>query len=115
MNQPTAEQVAPALRRAVPAEERIRTVNGSACCVEVRGGANDPAVLLVGSSIPSWPDDLCTRLMAGGHRVIRLVRRAPRGPGERRWDPSDPDPGMLAGVDAVVIEVVAQRRGVTEA
>lgn len=41
------------------------------------------------------------------HRVIRLVRRAPMGPGERRWDPaagSIDGPGAgLDDVDAVVV------------
>ncbi|MFF3571506.1 TIGR01777 family oxidoreductase [Nocardia jiangxiensis] len=45
---------------------------------------------------------LTAMLSTGGHTVIRLVRRAPSGPGERRWDPSDPDPALLEGVDAVV-------------
>jgi uncharacterized protein len=38
--------------------------------------------------------------------MLRLVRRAPAGPGETRWDPAAPDaglsPGSLAGIDAVV-------------
>ncbi|MGW6693900.1 TIGR01777 family oxidoreductase [Rhodococcus sp. NPDC054953] len=41
-------------------------------------------------------------LSTGGHRVIRLVRRDPRGDTERRWDPDAPAPGLLDGVDAVV-------------
>lgn len=44
-------------------------------------------------------------LTAGGHRVTRLVRRAPGGgPGEVRWDPAGDglEPAALAGVDAVV-------------
>lgn len=40
-------------------------------------------------------------LTTGGHRVVRLVRRPPARPDERRWSPEDPDPEMLAGVDAV--------------
>ena len=43
---------------------------------------------------------LATFLTSGGHSVIRLVRRAPRSPSERRWNPEDPD--LLHGVDAVV-------------
>lgn len=34
--------------------------------------------------------------------MIRLVRRAPAGPGERRWNPDDPHPELLTGVDAVI-------------
>ena len=53
---------------------------------------------------------LCAFLSTGGHRVIRLVRRAPVGDGERQpvgdgerhWNPDDPAPDLLAGVDAVV-------------
>ncbi|WP_319945630.1 TIGR01777 family oxidoreductase [Nocardia macrotermitis] len=45
---------------------------------------------------------LTALLTTGGHTVIRLVRRTPSGPDERRWDPADPEPGLLAGVDAVV-------------
>jgi uncharacterized protein len=43
------------------------------------------------------------RLEAAGHRVTRLVRRAP-GPGEIRWDPTagSLDPAALDGADAVV-------------
>jgi uncharacterized protein (TIGR01777 family) len=50
---------------------------------------------LIGSS-------LAALLTTGGHRVIRLVRRAPRQPDEREWRPDAPDPELLAGVDAVV-------------
>ena len=50
---------------------------------------------LIGSS-------LAALLTTGGHRVIRLVRRAPRHADEREWRPEAPDPELLAGVDAVV-------------
>ncbi|MGB9308400.1 MAG: TIGR01777 family oxidoreductase, partial [Mycobacterium sp.] len=49
---------------------------------------------LVGSALTAF-------LSTGGHRVIRLVRGAPKD-GERRWNPDDPDPELLAGVDAVL-------------
>lgn len=45
---------------------------------------------------------LCAYLTTGGHSVIRLVRRPPRDPSERTWNPERPDPGALDGVDAVV-------------
>jgi uncharacterized protein len=45
---------------------------------------------------------LATFLTSGGHTVIRLVRRTSGAPGERRWDPDNPHPGLLRGVDAVV-------------
>jgi uncharacterized protein (TIGR01777 family) len=41
-------------------------------------------------------------LTTGGHRVVALVRRPPRGPDERRWDPQDPDDDLLADVDVLV-------------
>ncbi|GAS93352.1 NAD-dependent nucleoside-diphosphate sugar epimerase [Mycolicibacterium canariasense] len=50
---------------------------------------------LVGSALTAF-------LSTGGHRVIRLVRHRATGPQERQWNPSDPDPGLLDGVDAVV-------------
>jgi hypothetical protein len=55
----------------VPADERMFMINGAVSCVEVQGGADDPTVLLVGSSMLSRPDELCERLVAGGRRVIR--------------------------------------------
>lgn len=50
---------------------------------------------LVGSALTAF-------LTTGGHRVIRLVRREPRTPDERRWRPDDPSGALLDGVDAVV-------------
>ncbi|MGK5742021.1 TIGR01777 family oxidoreductase [Micromonospora sp. URMC 103] len=47
---------------------------------------------------------LLGRFTADGHQVTRLVRRPPRGPDERQWDPSAAqlDPGVVADADAVV-------------
>ena len=45
---------------------------------------------------------LAAFLSSGGHSVVRLVRRVPAGPGERRWDPLEPAPGLFTGIDAVV-------------
>jgi uncharacterized protein (TIGR01777 family) len=50
---------------------------------------------LVGSQLTAF-------LSTGGHRVIRLVRHPATKPDERQWNPDDPDPGLLAGVDAVI-------------
>ncbi|MBL8774598.1 MAG: TIGR01777 family oxidoreductase [Acidimicrobiales bacterium] len=58
---------------------------------------------------------LRTRLLADGHRVVRVVRHAPEGPDEIRWDPGA---GRLAasdldGLDAVVHlagEGIAEKR-----
>jgi uncharacterized protein (TIGR01777 family) len=51
---------------------------------------------LIGSALVRW-------LTIQGHRVTRLVRRAP-GPGEIAWDPGAGtlDPAALEGADAVV-------------
>ncbi|MFD8423702.1 TIGR01777 family oxidoreductase [Streptomyces sp. NPDC059466] len=47
---------------------------------------------------------LTRSLTADGYEVVRLVRRAPRTPGEARWDPEGRgiDAGVLAGCAAVV-------------
>ena len=45
---------------------------------------------------------LTALLTTSGHRVIRLVRRPPRHAGERYWQPEDPSPDLLNGVDAVI-------------
>ena len=49
---------------------------------------------LVGSALSAF-------LRTGGHRVIPLVRHPARGD-ERQWNPDDPDPDLLTGVDAVI-------------
>jgi uncharacterized protein (TIGR01777 family) len=48
--------------------------------------------------------ELAAFLSSGGHRVLKLVRHAPASPEEVFWDPDRAaiDPGLLAGVDAVV-------------
>ena len=45
---------------------------------------------------------LTALLSTGGHQVIKLVRHPAQDPGERQWQPDQPDPGLLDGVDAVV-------------
>ena len=46
---------------------------------------------------------LVEALRADGHDVLRLVRRAPRGPDEVQWDPEQPlSPAKLEGVEAAV-------------
>ncbi|OBI45261.1 TIGR01777 family oxidoreductase [Mycobacterium colombiense] len=50
---------------------------------------------LVGSALTAF-------LRTGGHRVIQLVRHAPRGDDERHWNTADPDPDLFDGVDAVI-------------
>lgn len=47
--------------------------------------------------------ELVEALRADGHDVLRLVRRAPRGPDEVQWDPEQPlSPAKLEGVVAAV-------------
>jgi uncharacterized protein (TIGR01777 family) len=50
---------------------------------------------LIGSALTAF-------LSTGGHRVVRLVRGTPASDGERTWNPDEPDPQLLAGVDAVI-------------
>lgn len=50
---------------------------------------------LVGAALTAF-------LTTGGHRVIRLVRRSPTSAAEQQWNPDDPDPALLSGVDAVI-------------
>ena len=47
---------------------------------------------------------LLEHLRADGHDVLRVVRRAPSGPGEVRWDPAAGtiDRARLVGIDGVV-------------
>lgn len=69
---------------------RARTLCPEPLTVAVTGSSG-----LVGSALTAL-------LTTGGHRVVRLVRRPPRDAGERGWQPDDPDPGILEGVDALV-------------
>ncbi len=64
--------------------------------------ANRPLTVAVTGSSGLVGTALCAFLSTGGHRVIRLVRGEPTGPGERHWAPGGPAPDLLAGVDAVV-------------
>ncbi|MFD9896530.1 TIGR01777 family oxidoreductase [Amycolatopsis sp. NPDC059027] len=60
-------------------------------------------VLIAGSS-GLIGSALTARLSERGHDIRRLVRREPRRPDERRWDPpaGEISPGTFDGVDAVV-------------
>jgi uncharacterized protein (TIGR01777 family) len=67
----------------------------------IEAGAGALVVAVTGSS-GLVGSALVALLSTGGHRVIRLVRRAPQDAGERQWDPDRPAPDLLDGVDAVV-------------
>ena len=60
-------------------------------------------VVFTGASGPLG-QSLVASLRQDGHEVVRLVRRDPSAPDERRWDPSTGyvDPTALVGADAVV-------------
>lgn len=62
----------------------------------------DPMTIAVTGSSGLIGAALCAFLTTGGHTVIRLVRRPAHGPREREWDPADPHPALLDGVDALV-------------
>lgn len=70
--------------------DRLRQLDPTTKTVAVTGSSG-----LIGSA-------LCAFLSTAGHRVIRLVRRNPRGQDERSWNPDDPDPDTFRDVDAVV-------------
>ncbi len=61
----------------------------------------EPAAVAITGSSGLVGSALAAFLSTGGHRVIRLVRGAAKD-GERQWNPDDPDPELLAGVDAVI-------------
>jgi uncharacterized protein (TIGR01777 family) len=62
----------------------------------------DPMTIALTGSSGLIGSALAAFLGTSGHTVIRLVRRVGRSPQERTWDPEDPDPSALDGVDAVV-------------
>jgi uncharacterized protein len=63
---------------------------------------SEPLTVAITGSSGLVGSALAALLASGGHQVIRLVRRAPAHDGERRWDPDDPDPGLLRGTSALV-------------
>jgi hypothetical protein len=65
------------------------------------GGAKPMVVAVTGAS-GLIGSALTALLTAGGHRVVRLVRRAARVKDERQWRPEAPAADLLSGVDAVI-------------
>jgi uncharacterized protein len=78
------------LRDDLDVQADLRRRDEASYCVAVTGSSG-----LIGTA-------LCAFLSTAGHRVIRLVRGAPRNEDERTWRPEGPDPRMFEDVDAVV-------------
>jgi uncharacterized protein (TIGR01777 family) len=72
------------------AQARARSVCPDSLTIAVTGSGG-----LIGTALTAL-------LTTGGHRVIRLVRRAPNNEGERQWRPEEPAPTLLSGVDALI-------------
>jgi uncharacterized protein (TIGR01777 family) len=84
-----------AYRHRVTADDlaaHTRCRGGQAMKVAITGASG-----LIGSALGPF-------LTTGGHALVRLVRRPPRGADEALWDPAagTVDPAALSGVDAVV-------------
>jgi hypothetical protein len=62
----------------------------------------DPLTVAITGSGGLIGTALAALLTTGGHQVIRLVRRPTSNPAERYWQPEDPAPELLAGVDVVI-------------
>lgn len=71
-------------------QERARRWRATEQTVAITGSSG-----LVGTAVGAL-------LTTAGHRVVRLVRRPAHAADERQWDPQDPDPALLRGVDAVI-------------
>src|SRR5438552_18690172 len=103
----------------MPEDERMFMIDGAACCVQVQGGAANLTVLLVGSSMLSWPDELSESLVAGGRRVIRYdVRDTGRSesypagePGYSLADLADDAVGVLDATATERAHVVGMSAG----
>jgi uncharacterized protein (TIGR01777 family) len=63
---------------------------------------SEPAVVAVTGASGLVGTALTALLSTGGHRVIKLVRHPAQSADERQWQPDQPAPDLLAGVDAVV-------------
>jgi len=67
-----------------------------------RATCPDPLTVAVTGSGGLIGTALTALLTTGGHRVIQLVRHPPRNEGERQWQPEEPAPTLLNGVDALI-------------
>ncbi|MHB1064481.1 MAG: TIGR01777 family oxidoreductase [Georgenia sp.] len=96
-----ARALLPTLRRTF--EYRAEQIRGDLDLHAAHAGAGPRTVAVTGAS-GLIGTQVCALLTGGGHRVLRLVRHAPRHPGEVSWDPAAGrlDPEALRDVDAVV-------------
>jgi uncharacterized protein (TIGR01777 family) len=67
-----------------------RSLRGQPLRVALTGSSG-----LIGTALAAF-------LRSGGHQVVRLVRHAPAGPGDRHWRPEAPDLDLFDGIDAVI-------------
>ncbi|GAB95040.1 hypothetical protein BJY21_001678 [Kineosphaera limosa] len=82
---------------------RHRQLHGDfAVHADMRELAPDPLTIGITGASGLVGTALAALLSTGGHRVVRLVRSSPRSSDERQWNPADPAPDLLAGLDAVV-------------
>jgi uncharacterized protein len=72
-----------------------------AALARARAISADPLTIAVTGSSGLIGTALSALLTTSGHRVIPLVRRLPSA-GQRYWQPEDPAPELLTGVDAVI-------------
>src|SRR5690242_3366156 len=72
-----------------------------AALARARAISADPLTIAVTGSSGLIGTAMTALLTTSGHRVIPLVRRLPSA-GQRYWQPEDPAPELLAGVDAVI-------------
>lgn len=82
---------------------RHRQLHGDfAVHADMRELAPDPLTVGITGASGLIGTALSALLTTGGHRVVRLVRSSPRSSDERQWNPDDPAPDLLSGLDAVV-------------
>ncbi|MEJ3651642.1 alpha/beta hydrolase [Actinomycetes bacterium KLBMP 9759] len=55
--------------------ETLIETNGVELCIDALGNPDDPTLLLIGTTILSWPHALAARLADGGRRVVRYDLR----------------------------------------
>ncbi|OLT30586.1 TIGR01777 family protein [Nocardiopsis sp. CNR-923] len=91
-----------AMLRPVFVYRHAQLADDLAAHARARAWHEDPVTVAVTGASGLVGRTLCAVLTTSGHRVVRLVRRAPESPDERRWDPESPASDLLDAVDAVV-------------